>query len=147
MKRKWIAIGPGAASLILIVVVLSISVLGILALISARSDCKLGERSIEMTEKIYELNEKAESSVMMLDRLLYECTAHSTDNEEYLHKIFVNLPKNMEMFDTYVSWQEKNDTHILYCTVLLNELGTDFRFEWKEYRLSMQMEDYEDIWN
>ena len=147
MKRKWIAIGPGAASLILIVVVLSISVLGMLALISARGDCKLSERSVEMTEKIYELNEKAEVSVMTLDRLLYDCTARSTENEEYFQNISVNLPENMEMYDAYVSWQEENDTHILYCTILLNEFGADARFEWKEHRLSMQMEDYEDIWN
>ena len=42
MRRKSnVAFGPGAASLILIVVILSMSVLGMLALMNARNDARL----------------------------------------------------------------------------------------------------------
>ena len=46
MKRK-VAVGPGASSLILIAVVLSLSVLTVLTMISARNDEALAQRSVE----------------------------------------------------------------------------------------------------
>ena len=46
MRRKMnVSFGPGAASLILIVVILSMGVLGMLALMNARNDARLSERS------------------------------------------------------------------------------------------------------
>ena len=61
MKRKSrVTFGPGAASLILIVVILSMSVLGMLALMNARNDIKLSDRSIAVVEAGYALNDKAE---------------------------------------------------------------------------------------
>ncbi|MFQ9447246.1 MAG: hypothetical protein ACLR4A_07780 [Christensenellales bacterium] len=45
MNQREYRIGPGAASLMLLVVVLSMSVLGMLALMSARSDENLSLRS------------------------------------------------------------------------------------------------------
>ena len=45
-RKSRVSFGPGAASLILIVVILSMSVLGILALMNARNDIKLCERSV-----------------------------------------------------------------------------------------------------
>ena len=44
MNQREYRIGPGAASLMLLVVVLSMSVLGMLALMSARSDENLSLR-------------------------------------------------------------------------------------------------------
>ena len=61
MRRKSrVSFGPGAASLILIVVILSMSVLGMLALMNARNDSKLSSRSIAVVEAGYALNEQAE---------------------------------------------------------------------------------------
>ena len=49
MRRKSnVSFGPGAASLILIVVILSMSVLGMLALMNARNDDRLSSRSIDV---------------------------------------------------------------------------------------------------
>ena len=45
MNQREYRIGPGAASLMLLVVVLSMSVLGMLALMSARSDENLSLRT------------------------------------------------------------------------------------------------------
>ena len=54
MKRK-IALGPGAASLILIVVILSLCMLTMLMQIGARNDLSLASRGTEMITRVYEL--------------------------------------------------------------------------------------------
>ena len=41
MKKRHISIGPGAASLILIIVVLAMTMLGAMALLNAREDARL----------------------------------------------------------------------------------------------------------
>ena len=66
-KRGNIAIGPGAASLILIAVTLSLSVLGILALMSARADLRLSERSRDVAVSAYALNARAEEILAEMD--------------------------------------------------------------------------------
>ena len=76
MRRKSnVSFGPGAASLILIVVILSMGVLGMLALMNARNDAQLSRRSIEVVAAGYELNDKAERSVAELDGVLARCAA------------------------------------------------------------------------
>ena len=59
-RRSRISFGPGAASLILIVVILSMSVLGILALMNARSDSRLSARSLQVVQAGYALHADAE---------------------------------------------------------------------------------------
>ena len=54
MERKGFRIGPGAASLLLLAVVLSMSALGLLALYSARSDAQMSERSLEVAQSVYQ---------------------------------------------------------------------------------------------
>ena len=71
-KRGNIAIGPGAASLILIAVTLSLSVLGILSLMSARADLRLSERSRDVTASVYGLNARAEEILAGLDAAAQE---------------------------------------------------------------------------
>ena len=61
MKRNSsISLGPGAPSLILILVVLTMSVLGMLSLMAAHSDLNLSARSAEVIQAVYELQEQAE---------------------------------------------------------------------------------------
>ena len=59
-KKSNIHFGPGAPSLILIFVVLSMSILGMLALINGRSDAQLSRRSAQVIEAVYRLSEQAE---------------------------------------------------------------------------------------
>ena len=59
-KKSSISLGPGAPSLILIFVVLSLSVLGMLSLMTARGDLRLSERGAEAVERVYRLREAAE---------------------------------------------------------------------------------------
>ena len=71
MRRKSnVSFGPGAASLILIVVILSMGVLGMLALMNARNDAQLSRSSIEVVAAGYALNDRAERSVAKLDAVL-----------------------------------------------------------------------------
>ena len=54
MNKRKVALGPGAASLILIVVVLSLAMLAMLMQISSRNDVSLASRSAEMTARVYD---------------------------------------------------------------------------------------------
>ena len=69
-RRSSIQFGPGASSLILIFVVLSMSILGMLALINGRSDFQLSRRSAQVIEAVYQLNERAELRRAELDALV-----------------------------------------------------------------------------
>ena len=80
MKRRGVTIGPGAPSLLLAVVVVAMSVLGLLALMSARSDAQLARRSLEYTEAEYERAAQAERSLAQLDGVLTACAGE----EDYL---------------------------------------------------------------
>ena len=52
MNQREYRIGPGAASLMLLVVVLSMSALGMLAMMSARSDESLSLRSQDVARQV-----------------------------------------------------------------------------------------------
>ena len=60
MNKRKIALGPGAASLILIVVVLSLCMLAMLTQIASRNDFSLASRSAEMITRVYELSDRSE---------------------------------------------------------------------------------------
>ncbi len=57
MNKRKIALGPGAASLILIVVVLSLCMLAMLAQIGSRNDYSLSSRSAAMITSVYPLHD------------------------------------------------------------------------------------------
>ena len=70
MNKRKVALGPGAASLILIVVVLSLAMLAMLMQISSRNDVSLASRSAEMTARVYDLNADAERKLTNLEKEL-----------------------------------------------------------------------------
>ena len=67
MNKRKVALGPGAASLILIVVVLALCMMSMLTQISARNDYNLCSRSAEMVQRVYELNALSEQKLAELD--------------------------------------------------------------------------------
>ena len=69
MNKRKVALGPGAASLILIVVVLSLCMMAMLTQISARSDYNLCTRSAEMVQRVYELNAQSEQKLAVCVRM------------------------------------------------------------------------------
>lgn len=136
MKRRGFQIGPGAASLMLIVVVLSMSVLGILTLMNARSDMRLSARSVEIAEEIYQLDEKAEKRFVALDETLLVLARETQDETEYLSLLPGRLPVGMTLVGSTVYWQEWGiGTKTMDCAAEIAPLGTFPRCYFVEHRL------------
>ena len=147
MRRKSnVSFGPGAASLILIVVILSMGVLGMLALMNARNDAQLSRRSIEVVAAGYELNDRAERKLAELDAVLARCAASTFSDEAYMAAVRGNLPDGMLMgqLDRIVSWELSDGLRTLSCAVEVLPQGEEERLRWREHRLTAVTED---IWN
>ena len=144
-RKSRISFGPGAASLILIVVILSMSVLGILALMNARSDIKLSDRSVQVVEATYALNENAERRLASLDAIASRYAAISETDDDYAAAMRAFLPTDMAMSDRTISWEETDGVRTLECAVTLNPKGEGPRFQWVNHRLTATTT--EDAWN
>ena len=136
MNQREYRIGPGAASLMLLVVVLSMSVLGMLALMSARSDENLSLRSAEVARQVAELNVSAERSLAELDGALAKAAGAAQSEEDYLARVEAALNEVMTLEGRTVSWEETNDEgRTLACAVELEPLGAFPRFARTVYHL------------
>lgn len=145
MKRKSnVAIGPGAASLILIVVILSMGVLGMLALMNARNDARLSSRSTAVVVAGYELNDRAERRLAELDSAVAECAALSDGDDAFLTAVRGRLPEGMLMDGRMVSWSETDGLRTLSCAVEVLPLGDGQRLAWRTHRMTAVTEE---IWN
>ena len=141
MNRRSFQIGPGAASLLLIAVVLCMGVLGALSLISARGDAQLSNRSLRMAESAAQLNVHAEEQLMELDQLLAELS-DSEDDEAYLAELASRLPGDMWMYERTVSWEESaEDGRRVTCSVEVAPLGESPRVQWTDHRLWTELDE------
>ena len=129
MKRK-IALGPGAASLILIVVILSLCMFAMLMQIASRNDISLAARGTEMITGVYELFSDSEYRLAKLDAFLVRCQQETQDMEEYLTLVGQNLPEGFTMEGDTVTWQDPLDKRVLTCTVRLLPPGEKERTVW-----------------
>lgn len=149
MNRKY-QIGPGAASLLLVVVMLAMSVLGMLSMMNARSDNRLSVRSAEVAEETYALSSAAERSLAALDAVLVDCAAQAEDDEGWLALVKDALPEGMTLSGRTVRWTEQSDEgRSMICAVELEDFGAMPRTRWTEHRLHTQLEDsdvQEDTW-
>lgn len=143
-QKSRISFGPGAASLILIVVILSMSVLGILALMNARNDMKLCERSVQVVQAGYALNVEAERKLASLDVIAAMYAAKSENDDDYAAAVRAFLPVDMNMNGREISWTVTDGLRTLECAVRLNPLGKGQRFSWVNHRLTATTED---SWN
>lgn len=145
MRRKSnVSFGPGAASLILIVVILSMSVLGMLALMNARNDSRLSERAASVVAAGYELSATAERTLAALDNVAMTCGKRAGSDDEYLAAVGLSLPANMTLEGREISWSESDGLRTLDCTVELLPLGGQERLSWRKHRLSAVTEE---AWN
>ncbi len=145
MKKNRVAIGPGAASLILIVVVLSMSVLGILALMSARGDARLSRRSVEVTQAVYALENQAERRFASLDGTIAGALAMGAAEETLPEVVARNLPQGIRMDgDGAFSWEETDGLRTLSCRAALAPAESGQRLVWTAHRLTAVTED---TWN
>ena len=107
MKKSGVSIGPGAASLILIILVVSMTVLGMLSMMSSRTDDRLSARAVRVAEKTYGLNGRSERSFMLADSAVSEAIRNSTDEESFFTALEGLLPENMELDGDEISWTEE----------------------------------------
>lgn len=136
MNQREYRIGPGAASLMLLVVVLSMSVLGMLALMSARSDENLSLRSEEVARQVAELNVSAERSLARLDAALAQAAQAAQSDEEYLARVEAALEEGMTLEGRTVSWEETNDEgRTLACAAEVQTWGASPRYIRTMHRL------------
>lgn len=134
MKKREFHLGPGAASLLLIALVLSMSVLGLLSLTSARSDDAMTARSAAVAQEIARLNEISERSLSELDAVLAACSDAQSE-EEYLIRIAENLPIYMTLDERAVLWTEAGaDGRELECGAEILPLGSFPRTQWTIHR-------------
>ena len=135
MKRK-VALGPGAASLILIVVVLSLCMMAMLTQIGARNDYNLCKRSAEMVQRVYELNAQSEGKLAELDAVLVKAQQDAgTDMDAYLKKVEELLPEGMTLEEGNITWTEPLDNRNLECIVKLLPPGEKQRSKWISHKL------------
>ena len=144
MNKRKVALGPGAASLILIVVILSLCMLAMLTMIGSKNDYSLGVRSAEMIQKVYELNESSEKRLAELDAVLVDCLKKETDPEAYLKLVGNNLPAEMELDEDLVTWYSPLDNRTLECIVQILPPGEKNRTKWVSHKLVV--EEPEDDW-
>lgn len=145
MKQKsFVSLGPGASSLILIFVVLSMAVLGMLSLMTSQNDLRLSERNVQVTEAVYALNASAEHRRAEIDSILIRCTAQAQNESDYLKLVRRELPDGMELEDGIIFWMESDEGRILECALKLFPPDSDRRSTWVRYNLSAETED---SWN
>ena len=144
MNKRKIALGPGAASLILIVVVLSLCMLAMLAQIGSRNDYSLASRSAEMITRVYELQDHSERRFAELDAILVRCQKETQDMEAYLALVEENLPEDMTLDEDIVSWTEPLDNRTMNCEVKILEPGESVRAKWINYKL--KVDEPEEDW-
>lgn len=125
-RRSSIQFGPGASSLILIFVVLSMSILGMLALINGRSDFQLSRRSAQVIEAVYQLNERAELRRAELDALV-------RDHADYADL----LPEGVALEDGALCWAEEDGLRTLDCALSVQ----DGRTVWLRHDMMAETED------
>ena len=143
-KKSRISFGPGAASIILIVVILSMSVLGLLSLVNARNDGHLSDRSAQVIEAVYELNAQAEKRFAELDALVAQAAREHEGKEEILAALGEKLPEGVLLEDTTLKWTQEDEFRNLECAVDITLEDDNTVLTWTTHRMTMRTED---TWN
>ena len=144
MNKRKVALGPGAASLILIIVVLSLCMIAMLTQIAAKNDYNLCTRSADMVQRVYELNAQSEQKMAALDTVLLQARGEAEDMKAYLDKVKEMLPEGMELEEDRITWTEPLDNRNLECIVQLLPLEETQRAKWISHKLVV--EEPEDDW-
>ncbi len=140
-KKSSISFGPGASSLILIFVVLAMSVLGMLSLMNSRSDQRLSERSVQVTEAVYAINDQAELKRALLDGILFRVGQEAENDEDYLSKLEEALPEGVSLEGRSLIWTESDGYRNLSCALEVQPFGESVRTRWTTHYLTAQTEE------
>ncbi|MBQ9308007.1 MAG: hypothetical protein IJ229_08795 [Clostridia bacterium] len=146
-KKSNISLGPGASSLILIFVVLSLMTLGMLSLMTGKNDLTLSGRSADVVEAVYALNVQAEETRSRIDRVLVESAKDATDQEAYLEAVALGLEdlgEEIYLEDDLVCFTVSDGYREIDCALKVASLGDSRRASWERYNLYAVTED---VWN
>ncbi|MBR3018538.1 MAG: hypothetical protein IKH57_15915 [Clostridia bacterium] len=137
-KKSSISFGPGAASLLLIFVVLAMSVLGMLSLMNSRNDIRLSERSTAVMEAVYFLNSKSEESRARADAVLYDLGKQAESEDSYLAAAGEALAEQMKLKGSVLSWDETDGIRTIHCALEIQPLGSTQRTRWVRHTLAVR---------
>ena len=151
-KKSSISLGPGASSLILIFVMLSLSVLAMLALSSGYHDRQMSLRSARISEEIYALYEQAEETREKIGETLGECMETSADETQYLRaaaEALTGIGDGIVPEENVVSWEEKDGVYTLQCAVSIGSYGqkSDRPGIWRKHILTADRTQSEEEWD
>lgn len=151
MKKSNIHIGPGASSLILILVMLAMSVLGMLTYISSRNDLRLSLRSAEVAQAVYELNERSEETFAMLAEQIGDQAEEGDIAPERLQVALEKAApeKEFEIRDNTIAWTEEDPYRALDCAVRFEirpEEADGVSLSWIMHQMSGVSTYVEDEW-
>ena len=139
-KKSSITLGPGASSLILIFVVLSLTALGMLSLMTSRNDLRLAERSAQVTEAVYALNVRAEERRAELDGIVKACLEAGN-----IAELEDALPEDVALEDGLLLFTVDDGARMLDCALEIVPSGEGQRLAWVRYDLTAETEG--DSWN
>lgn len=128
--NKRFRLSPGAPSLVLIVVVLSMSIMGMLMFIRTQNDQRLSDRSLLVARADALLMEKAETRYADLDNLTAICKNNTDNDAAFLKAVESALPDGMEMEGRRIFWQEDDQGRVLYAAVDLAPYEENERLLW-----------------
>ena len=155
MKKRGSALsfGPGAPSLILIFVILSMTMLGMLAMLSAKNDRSLSKRSIQVVQAQYALNIQAEERHAEIDQIIAECRESAKTRDELLELLTEHLPEDVrldrddENQDDTISYTVSDGTRTIRCKLLIHDPELyETRTEWLLHSLTSVTGD-DTSWN
>ena len=138
MKKRSFHLSPGAPSLVLIVVVLSMSIMGMLMFIRTQNDKKLSQRSIQVAMADAALFEQAEKTYAALDALVAESKAQAANDEVFLEwhewlagivrEYFPNTPLHAE--SRLIFWVESVQGRDLFAGAYVYPHEAEERIHW-----------------
>ncbi len=130
MKAPY-RIGPGAASILMVIVVVSMAILGLLALSEAQNEARLSEKNAAFVKEKAQTEAEAEKTLMQLDEILVSARKNTDNNDEYFEYINSVLPDGMTMEDNLISWTEGGQSaKSLLVTLRILPMESPVRFEW-----------------
>ncbi len=141
MNKKIFRLSPGAPSLVLIVVVLSMSIMGMLMFVRTGSDSKLSARSVQVAQRDAALYARGEETFAALDALVLECRQKAVNDEEYLTLVQEKLTQrgDVDMDDRFISWQEREEGQVLSLSVLLCGYEEPVRLKWHSQAMEAEV--------
>ena len=123
---------------------LSMSILGMLSLMTARNDLRLSERAAEVLQAVYQLEGQAEESRLELLELARGLGEDNRSAEELRSSLGEVLSEKYLLSGDVISWEETDGTRMISCAVRLDSAGGNVRMDWQRHNLSSAIAEEEE---